>query len=296
MDPAKPEEPRLARSLDGGATWKVETPRSLLPPEQDGKAPVPLTKAMDFNGRDFAMTVRFRDVNAGESLLWYSNDRGRRWEGPYMFPLFGQKGVAARTDYIVNGPKDCLVFLTASKSNGKEGRPFVARTLDGGLTWKFVSWIGPEPEGFAIMPSSVRLDSSRLLSTIRVKQDAAHNWIDGWRSEDDGVSWTRLGKAAESTGEYSGTPPSLIRLSDGRLCLTYGVRSKPYRIAARLSADQGRTWSPERTLRGDGVAWDVGYVRSVQRPDGKVVSVVYYFNDAEAPERFVAATIWDPGF
>ena len=33
-DSDKPEEPRLARSLDGGRTWKIETPPGLLPPEQ----------------------------------------------------------------------------------------------------------------------------------------------------------------------------------------------------------------------------------------------------------------------
>ena len=35
----KPEEPRLARSLDGGETWTIEAPPSLLPPEQGGKQP-----------------------------------------------------------------------------------------------------------------------------------------------------------------------------------------------------------------------------------------------------------------
>ena len=51
----------------------------------------------------------------------------------------------ARTDYIVNGKRDAAVFLTAAKSAGGEGRPFMARTLNGGLSWKFVSWIAPDP-------------------------------------------------------------------------------------------------------------------------------------------------------
>ena len=32
---------------------------------------------------------------------------------------------------------------------------------------------------------------------------------------------------------------------------------------------------------------------SVQRPDGKIVTV-YYYNDRSAVERYIAATIWDP--
>ena len=72
-----------------------------------------------------------------------------------------------RTDMIVNGPSDCLLFLTASKTNGLEGRPFCARTTDGGLTWRFLSFIGPEPTGYAIMPSTVRLSATDLVTTIR---------------------------------------------------------------------------------------------------------------------------------
>ena len=65
-----------------------------------------------------------------------------------------------RTDMIVNGSNDCMLFLTASKANSLEGRPFAARTTDGGLTWRFLSFIGPEPTGYAIMPSTVRLSPS----------------------------------------------------------------------------------------------------------------------------------------
>ena len=62
----------------------------------------------------------------------------------------------------------------------------------------------------------------------------------------------------------------------------------------RLSGDQGKTWGDPIVLRDDGAAADVGYVRSIIRPDGKVVAV-YYYNDRKSPERYIAATIWDPG-
>jgi hypothetical protein len=39
--------------------------------------------------------------------------------------------------------------------------------------------------------------------------------------------------------------------------------------------------------------WDLGYTRSVQRLDGKIVTM-YYFNTRENPEEFIGATIWDP--
>ena len=90
-----------------------------------------------------------------------------------------------------------------------------------------------------------------------------------------------------------GNPPSLLMLKDGRLSLIYGFRSEPYGIRARLSSDKGQTWSDEIILRKDAGCWDLGYPRSVQRPDGKIVTAFYY-NDDPNRERYIAATIWDP--
>ena len=51
-------------------------------------------------------------------------------------------GVMGRTDYTVDGRSRCTLFLTASKMDSREGRPFCARTEDGGLSWQFLSFIG----------------------------------------------------------------------------------------------------------------------------------------------------------
>jgi hypothetical protein len=227
------------------------------------------------------------DVNIGPSRYYYSLDQGRIWHGPCRVPDFGQKGIAARTDYLIDGPRKLTVFLTAAKTNGKEGRVICVRTLDEGVTWKFVSFVTPEPGGddYAIMPSSVRLSTHTIVTAIRYQ-----DWIDIYRTDDDGLSWKKISRPAESTDN----PPSLVHLKDGRLALTYGRRTAPFGIRARLSVDEGRTWSEERILRNDGGCWDLGYSRSVQRPDGKIVTV-YYFNKSPDSEREINATIWDPG-
>jgi len=179
------------------------------------------------------------------------------------------------------------VFLTAAKSNGHEGRAICVRTRDGGKSWHFVSFVTPEPQGVdhAIMPSSVRLSRQTILTAVRYR-----HWIDLYRSDDDGKTWRDVSRPATDTDN----PPSLVHLADGRLALTYGCRTAPFGIRARLSSDQGNTWSEEIVLRKDGGSWDLGYTRSVQRPDGKVVTI-YYFNDSPQHERQIDATIWDPG-
>ncbi len=299
IDYTRPAQHVLARSLDGGETWTIEKPEGLRPPatikvagvptEEGGKEPVDCPGGIDFTNPGFVLTARMADINIGPSRFYYSTDRGKTWNGPFKIPNFGQKGIAARTDYLVNGQHDLTMFLTAAKSNGREGRVIAVRTRDGGKTWDFVSFVGPEPEGneFAIMPSSVRLSNNGILTAIRHR-----NFIDAYRSDDAGKTWRLVSKPAPDTG--GGNPPSLVRLKDGRMAITYGYRSAPFGIRARLSDDNGDSWSDEIVLRSDGGAWDLGYTRTVQRPDGKLVTV-YYFNEAKDKERYIGSTIWDPG-
>jgi len=230
-------------------------------------------------------------AHAGTSRYYYSYDRARTWQAPCKLPNFGQTGIAARTDYLVNGKHDMMIFVTAAKPNKREGRVMAARTTDGGVAWEFVSWIGPEPDGYSIMPASLRLSKERILTTIRRKEGEQH-WIEAWVTNSNGKSWEFLNKPVPNTGEFSGNPPSLLMLRDGRLCLIYGYRAAPFGIRARLSSDNGQTWSDEIVLRDDAGINDLGYPRSVQRPDGKVVTV-YYYNDHPDKERYIAATIWD---
>jgi hypothetical protein len=157
------------------------------------------------------------------------------------------------------------------------------------------------PDNQHQMPSTVRLPDGSLLTATRthvgqkVGADLPElNRLDLFRGAGDGSRWTFASTSVLSTGAHGGNPPHLIRLHDGRLCLTYGYRSAPYGIRARLSSDDGKTGSREFVLRADGGTWDLGYVRSAERPDGKIVSV-YYFNDQPSGERYIAATIWDPG-
>lgn len=304
-----------ARSVDGGASWSVADTPCKAPGNKGLSANEHMNDALgiaeteaqediladcpggiDFSCTDGALMCARTGLRAGARSWFYTSaDRCRSWDGPYKLPMFGQPGIAARTDYLVSGQDTCTLFLTAAKPNGEEGRVFCARTTDGGKRFDFLSWIGEEPEGYGIMPASVRLPDTRILAAVRCQEggtDRRRNWIDLYQSEDEGTSWTYLSRPVENAGN-GGNPPAMLLLEDGRVCITYGYRDAPFGIRAVLSDDGGTTWSEDIVLRDDGGNHDVGYTRSVQRADGQVVTV-YYYDDHPDSERYIAATIWKP--
>ena len=312
MDRQKPELHLLARSLDAGETWRIEDPgktgnmvpsgifmavrRTDLPPQ----ASVPFTEPINFKHAGFALRGETNDTKAGLSRYWYSYDRGHKWTGPFELPNFGAKGTAARTEYIVESAKELSMFITVAKANGQEGRTIYIRTTDGGKSWSKVSDIGVEPKGYSVMPASARFSKKDLVVLVR-NREQNKSWIEGYSSNDNGQTWTKNANPADDTGV--GNPPALVKMKDGRLCLIYGYRAmekdilaktKTSDIRAKISNDNGKTWSVDYILRNDGSGQDVGYPRAVQRPDGKIVAVYYFMDKETGPERYIGVTTWEP--
>jgi len=318
-DGTRPFVPMQARSLDGGETWQVRdmplrTPgnRGISADEhvsydlsakqaiEQGMENVPTAcpGGIDFTHPNFALMCARTGLGAGTvSWFYVSYDRCKSWEGPYSLPMFDLPGIEARTDYLVSGPDECTLFLTAAKASGDEGGGvFCMRTTDAGKTFQFVSWVTRTDEGFAIMPSSVRLSESRILTAVRCREPGefteAQSWIDLYGTDDNGQTWDHVCQPVPDTGR-GGNPPALLKLRDGRLCLVYGYRDEPYGMRARISTDKGESWSDEIVLRRDGGSHDLGYPRAVQRSDGMVIAV-YYYNQEPKGERYIAATLWKP--
>jgi hypothetical protein len=287
----------FVRSKDGGRTWNVEKSKDIQPPAYledpnmyrtgDNKISK-LSEKIDFQNPDFAMKLRANN-------FYYSYDRGHSWKGPFILPDFGQKLIMARTDYVVLNKDECIIFITGSQTDGNYGKSFAAKTIDGGLNWEFVGWMTidfPPAEykkfSFSIMPSTIKLNDKKIITALRQRYEK-NFWLDIYESEDFGKTWKFLSKASDNINN----PPSLIKLKDGRLCLTYCKRTEPYGLCARISKDDGKTWSRQIVLRDDALSWDIGYVRSTLRPDGKVVCL-YYYHTKENPQQHIAATIWEP--
>jgi hypothetical protein len=296
----KPQLNVLSRSLDGGKTWKLEDPDNFIDDDVDEDEYTKDCPGVNFSHPDFAMRV-------GGRRFFVSHDRGKNWQGPYRVNITGKKvgRLTSRTDYIVLGPKECMVFMSAETGlveSNYQDRAFSARTTDGGKSFEFQGWMTHNVEVRSVMPSTVYVGDKHLVSVMRRKHgqkfedrpSITKNWIEAAESRDDGKTWVNLGKVADTDlGDRNGNPPAMVRLKDARLCAAYGYRAYPYGIRVKLSSDSGKSWGEEIVLRHDGATWDLGYPRMVQRPDGKVV-VMYYYNTKEIPAQHIGVTIWDP--
>jgi len=291
----KPMTTALARSTDGGETWKLEDTTSLS--NRSKKIRTNKNK-INFSAPGFAL----RSTN---NIFYYSYDNGKIWSGPFRYPDFGVGELTARTDYLVESKKECLIFTSAKDKKVRvslQDRAMCVKTTDGGSNFEFVSWMSEIDSIRSVMPATVRVDENHLVSAMRrrldppkgVKYGLPKNWIDVYESFDNGKSWQFLHKIADTdTGIRNGNPPSMVRLKNGLICVVYGYRGLPYSIRAKVSNDNGKTWSKEIMLRDDARIWDIGYCRSVVREDDKIVSV-YYYSTEQHPERHIEATIWDP--
>lgn len=170
-----PAYPLQSRSRDGGRTWntiRITAPspdnrgfsadEHMVPDLWVAKAiemkleplPRPCPGGVDFTHPDFAMLCARTGLGRG-TLAWFyiSTDRAHTWHGPFSFPMFDQPGIEAHTDYMVNGPDDCMVFLTAARETGGEGAGvFMACTKDAGKSFHIVSWVGTSSDNHIIMP------------------------------------------------------------------------------------------------------------------------------------------------
>jgi len=77
---------RLARSTDGGLTWKSEVPGNYA---GTTKQPVPSPGGIDFQSPGFAMRVVAYGYHGSHDTVgghfFVSDNRGKQWNGPYQF-------------------------------------------------------------------------------------------------------------------------------------------------------------------------------------------------------------------
>ncbi|MBP5641147.1 MAG: exo-alpha-sialidase [Victivallales bacterium] len=167
-----------------------------------------------------------------------------------------------------------------------DNRIVAVRSTNEGRTWQPLG-IVPFPDGITTdlchEPHVVELDNGELLGAVRV-----HNPFRTMltRSSDGGKTWSVLEEAG-----INGAPPHLLKHSSGAIVCVFGYRSEPYGERAKVSYDNGHTWSDDIILRDDGPSGDLGYPASIELDDGSIMTIYYQLFKADQ-KCSLMGTIW----
>jgi Neuraminidase (sialidase) len=206
-----------------------------------------------------------RKAELGQWLI-RSTDAGKTW--------------STRLPTIVNSPHGPIQLrdgrlLYAGKCLWTDDKKIgVCESTDDGQTWHWLAGI-PAREGDEIVKGyhelhAVEANDGTLIVHIRNHNKANAGETLQSTSTDGGKTWT----VPHSIGVW-GLPSHLLRLRDNRLLMTYGFRRPPFGNQARVSADDGRTWSEPLPISSDGTNGDLGYPSTVELDDGTLLTVWY---------------------
>lgn len=198
-------------------------------------------------------------------FMFRSTDDGVTWSARYATPFNSPHGPCQ----LSNGK----LLYAGTELFTDEHRNGCCISEDDGQTWE-VKGIIPTREGdtqaLYCELHAVEAADGRIVCQIRNHNKNNNNETLQTVSRDGGESW----EVPRTLGVW-GLPSFLTRLSDDRLVMTYGHRRDPLGIQARISDDNGDTWSEAMIIHGDGTSGDLGYPSTVQLDDGSLFTVWY---------------------
>ncbi|MBZ0303471.1 MAG: glycoside hydrolase [Anaerolineae bacterium] len=278
-------------SEDGGRTWQLRgTPAPHAPTTNrmnvaaglahDGSLIVLASGWTNRPPRDEPAKVYFADSEILPTWVCRSTDGGRTWERAGEIHLLdGLTKLPVPFGDIVRLPGQALAVSLYGRDgdNADHISAHLYHSIDDGHTWGHRSVIGSQNYNETNL---LALRSGRLLAAARTWDD---HHLEIFNSDDLGECWSP-GAVASLAGQH---PAHLLELADSRILLVYGLRNPGlYGVAARISDDQGQTWSIPRVLvHLDSQKVDCGYPASVQLDDGTVVTA-YYAAAVPAHQRY----------
>ena len=165
----------------------------------------------------------------------------------------------------------------------------VCQSADDGQSWTWLAEIPTRPGDDAKNYHelhAVEAGDGTIIVQIRNHNTADNRETLQCESKDGGKTWT----IPHSIGVW-GLPSHLLRLSDGRLLMSYGHRRKPFGIQARLSQDSGESWSEPLSIASDGVGGDLGYPSTVELSGGRLLTV-WYERMKQSPKAVLRQAEW----
>jgi hypothetical protein len=209
-----------------------------------------------------------------------STNGGITWSGRYRSILNSPHGPIELSDGRI---------FYAGKQLWKGDKVGFAQSVDDGQTWKYLTDLpvrdGDDKASYHEL-NAIECESGRIVVHIRNHNKKNNGETLQSHSTDGGKTWS----TPRSIGVW-GLPSHLHRLGDGRLLMSYGHRRKPLGNQARVSSDEGKTWSEAMVISGDGPSGDLGYPSTVEFADGSLLSV-WYERLASSPYAVLRQADW----
>jgi len=305
----------MIRSTDNGATWSKPVTINNTPLD-DRDAGIIETKDGTLVASWFTSLAFLQNLNAEyvkrampdrdawvrhiEKLTpeikeeWLGNyisrsvDGGVTWSKPIRVKLSAPHGPIELFD-------GRLLYVGLNLRTKEKREACADISTDGGVTWQTVGVI-PIPEsyiGWYYEPHVVETYGGKLVVLFRCQPGDGNDYMRQSESTDGGRTWS-----IPLITPIFGHPAHLLRLKNGWLLASYGLRRLPFGERACISRDDGATWDYDQEVdichpTGDELnyAGDLGYPASVELADGSIYTV-YYQIDQPGEKPCLMATHW----
>ena len=276
-------------SEDAGRTWSKPTVVNDSPVDDrnpafgqaaDGTLVVAFWRAAKDTYKDYAADRADQPVG---TWVTRSADGGLTWSAATEIDVrdIGYGSPYGKILTLADGSMLMNVYGYAVRNPGvgpvlpKVDHSYLYRSTDGGRIWTRHGTIG---NGFN-ETGLLQLQGGDLLAAMRSAGDRANVWVA--RTADGGRTW---GKPEEVTGALA-HPADLVRLLDGRVLMTCGVRAGPFGVRGLVGDAGGHfNWAERFTLVNDSTTADTGYPSSVVLTEGRVLTFYYAVGSKSHPD------------